>query len=99
MDGPPNQLIRCLEFTERGGPVPESQGSSMSRSLKVAALTLALGTAAALTFAAPAAVAGQGRIGKITIKHTRLDWAPTRTGPEIASIKKASARAGVPLFT
>jgi len=71
----------------------------MSRSLKVAALTLALGTAAALTFAAPAAVAGQGRIGKITIKHTRLDWAPTRTGPEIASIKKASARAGVPLFT
>ena len=29
--------------------------------------------------AAPPAIAGPARIGKITVKHVRLDWTPTRT--------------------
>jgi hypothetical protein len=72
----------------------------MSRLFKVAALTTAIGTAAALTIAAPAAVAGQpAHIARLTIGKARYDWAPQRTSAQTAAIEKASAKAGVPLFT
>lgn len=58
----------------------------MSRSLKALALAVAVSTAGALAFSVPAG-AGQARIGKVTVKHVRLDWAPTRTAAEIAALK------------
>jgi hypothetical protein len=54
--------------------------------VKAVALALAVSTAGALAYSVPAG-AGQARIGKVTVNHVRLDWAPKRTAAEIAALR------------
>jgi hypothetical protein len=55
---------------------------------------------AGIPFAARPALAGPARIGKITVKHVRLDWTPTRTSGQAASLNaQAAASASIPMFT
>ncbi len=68
----------------------------VSRRLKAAALAAAVSTAVGLAFAVPAANAGQARIGRITTKKVRLDWAGHRTAAETAALK-AQPAAGTPI--
>jgi hypothetical protein len=55
---------------------------------------------AGIPFAARPALAGPARIGKITVKHVRLDWTPTRTSGQAASLNaQAAASVSIPMFT
>jgi hypothetical protein len=62
-------------------------GALVSRSLKAAAFAMFVSTVAGISFGAPAALAGPVRIGRITAQQARLDWAPTRTAAEVASLR------------
>jgi hypothetical protein len=55
---------------------------------------------AGVPFAARPALAGPAPIGKITVKHVRMDWTPMRTSAQTASLKaQATASASIPMFT
>lgn len=61
----------------------------MSRCLKV--IPVVMLAFAGLALPAPPALAAPARIGKITVKFTRLDWAPARTAAQVASLKAQTA--------
>jgi len=70
----------------------------VSRCLKV--IPVAMLAVAGLALPAPPAVAGPARIGKVTVRFARLDWAPARTAPEAASLKaQTAASASIKMFT
>ena len=72
----------------------------MSRFWKAIPVAMLVSGVAGIALAAPPALAGPARIGKITVKHARLDWAPTRTAAEVASLKaQTTASASIQLFT
>ena len=67
--------------------------------MKVTMVAMLASTIAGMALAAPPALAGTARIGKITITRARLDWTPTRTVAESASLKsEATAGTTIPLF-
>jgi len=72
----------------------------VSRTLKVAALTMLVSTVAGISLVAPAALAAPARIGKITVRHARLDWAPKRTAADSAFLRAAhpNVSATIPTF-
>jgi hypothetical protein len=72
----------------------------VSRSLKATTVAMLVSAVAVIPLAAPPALAGPARIGTITVKHARLDWAPTRTPAEVASLKTQTATsASIQMFT
>jgi hypothetical protein len=72
----------------------------VSRFLKATTVAMLVSAVAGIALGAPPALAGPARIGKITVKHARLDWAPTRTGAEVASLKaQTTAGASIRMFT
>jgi hypothetical protein len=66
--------------------------------MKVTMVAMLASTIAGMALAAPPALAGTARIGNITIKRARLDWTPTRTAAQSASLK-AQATAGTTATT
>jgi hypothetical protein len=71
----------------------------VSRFLKATMVATLVSAIAGIGLAAPPALAGPARIGKITVKRARLDWTPTRTAAEAASLKaQATAATRIPLF-
>ena len=72
----------------------------MSRFLKATTVAMLVSAAAGIGLAASPALAGPARIGKITVKHARLDWTPTRTAADIASPRaQTTANASIQTFT
>jgi hypothetical protein len=72
----------------------------VSRFLKATTIAMLVTAVAGIPFAARPALAGSARIGKITVKHVRLDWTPTRTSAQTASLTaQAAASASIPMFT
>ena len=72
----------------------------MPRNLKATAFAMLVSVAAGIVLAAPAALAGPGRIGKITVKEARLDWAPRRTSAEVAALRaQPNSATTIPTFT
>jgi hypothetical protein len=68
--------------------------------LKATTVAMLVSAVAGIPFAARPALAGPARIGKITVKHVRLDWTPTRTSGQAASLNaQAAASASIPMFT
>ena len=71
----------------------------MSRFLKATTVAMLVSAVAGIAVAAPPALAGPAHIRKITVKRARLDWTPTRTAAEAASLKgAATAGATIPMF-
>ena len=72
----------------------------VSRFLKAIPVAMLVSAVAGIGVAAPPALAGPARIGKITVKHVRLDWAPPRTAAQVASLKaQTAASTSIPMFT
>ncbi|MDQ1475248.1 MAG: hypothetical protein QOE62_477 [Actinomycetota bacterium] len=72
----------------------------MSRFLKATTVAMLVSAVAGIPLAASPALAGSARIGKFTVKHVRLDWAPTRTAAGVASLQaQTAASASIQMFT
>ena len=72
----------------------------MSRFLKVIMVAMLASVVAGVTLGAPQALAGSARIGKLTVKQARLDWEPTRTAAQFASLKALTkTSASLQMFT
>lgn len=72
----------------------------MSRFLKATTVAMLVSAVAAVPLAARPALAGPAPIAKITVKHVRVDWTPTRSSAQTASLKaQATASASIPMFT
>lgn len=72
----------------------------MSRFLKATTVAMLVSAVAGFAFGAPPALAGPPRIGKISVKHGRLDWVPTHARTNTASLNaRASVRASIRMFT
>ena len=72
----------------------------MSRPLKATTVAMVLSAVAGIALTAPQAVAGPAPIGTITVQHARLDWTPTRTAAQIATLNaQTRAPASIPTFT
>ena len=72
------------------------QGGLMPRNLKATAFAMLVSVATGIVLAAPAALAGPSRIGKITLKEARLDWG---TSAVAALRAQPSSAATIPTFT
>ena len=96
--GPRRQPVRHDEVSRN--QLVTSKEALMSRNLKATAFAMLVSAAAGIVLAAPAALAGPARIGKITVKQARLDWAPKRTSAEVAALSaQPNAAATIPTFT
>jgi hypothetical protein len=72
----------------------------VSRFLKAIPVAMFVSAVAGVGVAAPPALAGPARIGKITVKQVRLDWTPPRTAAQAASLKaQTAASTSVQMFT
>jgi hypothetical protein len=72
----------------------------VSRFLKAIPVAMLVSALAGIGVAAPPALAGPARIGKITVKQVRLDWTPPRTAAQVASLKaQTAASTSVQMFT
>jgi len=72
----------------------------VSRFLKAIPVAMLVSAVAGIGVAAPPALAGPARIGKITVKQVRLDWAPPRTAAQVASLKaQTAASTSVQMFS
>jgi hypothetical protein len=72
----------------------------VSRFLKAIPVAMLVSAVAGIGVAAPPALAGPARIGKITVKQVRLDWTPPRTAAQVASLKaQTAASTSVQMFT
>jgi hypothetical protein len=72
----------------------------VSRFMKATTVAMLVSAVAGVPFAARPALAGPAPIGKITVKHVRMDWTPMRTSAQTASLKaQATASASIPMFT
>jgi hypothetical protein len=72
----------------------------VSRFLKAIPVVMLVSAVAGIGLAAPPALAGPARIGRITVKHARLDWTPARTAAEVASLRaQTAASASIQMFT
>jgi hypothetical protein len=71
----------------------------VSRFLEAIPVVMLVSAVAGIGVAAPPALAGPARIGKITVKQVRLDWTPTRTAAQVASLKAQTASTSIEMFT
>ncbi len=72
----------------------------MSRILKATTVAMLVSAVGGVALGTPPALAGTARISKITVKHARLDWGPTRTAAETASLRaRATASGSIRMFT
>jgi hypothetical protein len=71
----------------------------VSRFLKATTVAIVVSAVAGFAVAASPALAGPARIGKITVRRARLDWTPSRTAAQAASLKAAATVGGtIPMF-
>src|SRR5690349_107181 len=88
------------QAVETGHADPSSNEAHVSRFLKITTAAMLVSAAGGIGLAASPALAGPARIAKITVKRARLDWTPTRTAGETASLRaQTTTSASIQTFT